>query len=360
MNLLQKYVFRRFIANFLGANFLFIFLFIITKYAEQVDQFLKVSDQTPMLEFIYYFLYEIPYSSTYVYPMATMFSVVYMLGKLNEQNELYMLYSTGKSIWYYLYPIIIFLFIFCIIFAVFNEEIVYHPHQKHRSLHAKFRNQEYMQYSDLSHLVQFGTDDKLYVINYYNHKAKTMSNVKIFFITEETKRFDNIIMADTVKNIDETFWEIFNPRYYHLLQDRVKFNVGNNVISNLGDKPFYFNEVLNAEDMSTAQVRAEAEKLEIIGGNHKALWTEYYLKTAIPFIPIIIFLLGVPMSIFTKRSVTVLSFVFSIMGAFVYLVFLNVGVSLGKSGILHPFLAGWLGNITFLVVSGIAYWRLKI
>lgn len=360
MDILQRYILKKFLANFLGANFLFIFLFVIAKYAEQVDQFIKISDQTPFSEFVWYFLYEIPFSSTYVYPMATLFSIVFMLGKMNEQNELYMLYATGKPIWYFIYPIVIFLLAFCLVFAIFNEEIVYKPHQKHRALHAKFRGQEYMKLNDQVHLVQFGTDDKLYVINYYHTDAKIMSNVKIFYITPETRKFENILMSGQIRNVDDSFWKVEKPLYYHFSKNGIDYDEGESITTNLGDTPFYFDQVVNPEDMSTKQVRAEAEKIEIIGGDHAALWTDYYLKTALPFIPLITLLIGIPLSIFTKRSVTVLSFVFAILGAFVYMVFLNIGVSLGKSGVLPPLLAGWLGSIVFFVAAIIAYRRLKI
>jgi lipopolysaccharide export system permease protein len=292
--------------------------------------------------------------------METIFSIVFLLGKLNEQNELYILYSTGKNIWYFLYPIIIVLFIFCTIMLIYNEEAIYIPHQKHRTLHNKFKNQEYIKLNDRDNLVQFGKNNKLYIIDFYNVGDKIMEKAKIFFITKNNK-FEKIIISDKITHLNKTLWKIKEPIFYKTSTNtnNLEFKKTPTIVANLGDKPFYFNQVENPEDMSIQQINLEAKKTDIIGGNSQSLWTEYYLKTAIPFISLITFFIGVSLSVFTKKSVIVLSFVYSILSAFVYMVFMNIGVSLGKNGLLSPLLGGWLGNLTFFLTAITSYWRFK-
>lgn len=358
MDILQMYVFKRYITILFGSILFFIFLFVVVRYSESIDVLLRISDSTSVEEYINFFVYDMPFSVLYLFPMSSLFALVFVLGKFNEHNELYIFYFTGKSIWFFLYPIIFFLTTICLLLVFFNETVIYIPHQKFVALNAKFRQRERKVSTNRENLVQFGKNNKLYVIDYFDISNKSMNGAKIFF-NEGKKKFTTIIRSEKVTHKDGTFWSIKSPFYYEFDDKKLKYSRREDETKDLGDYPFYFDEVFYPEDMSIQQVNAEAKKAEIIGGDMAGLWTEFYLKIATPFAALVTFFLAIPLSIFTKKSVVIRSFIYSVLLAFIYMVILNIGISFGKNGLLPPVIGAWLGNIIFTILAIVGYRKLR-
>ncbi|MGB9858083.1 MAG: LptF/LptG family permease, partial [Dictyoglomaceae bacterium] len=87
------------------------------------------------------------------------------------------------------------------------------------------------------------------------------------------------------------------------------------------------------------------------GINIRHLWTELYIRFALPFTCPIFALLALGLGLQTKKGGRSLSFGLSVITIFVYYIIFSFGRSLAKAGILSPILGAWLGNITFLFVA---------
>ena len=66
-----------------------------------------------------------------------------------------------------------------------------------------------------------------------------------------------------------------------------------------------------------------------------------------------------PVAVQVDNTQLALGFGISISLGFAYYGFLRVGQALGYNGALPPLLAAWMGNLVFLVVGGLLFWKMN-
>jgi lipopolysaccharide export system permease protein len=104
--------------------------------------------------------------------------------------------------------------------------------------------------------------------------------------------------------------------------------------------------------------------LKKTGADYRKEMICLHLRVSYPFACFVIALLGVSIPFLFpsgKRAMTgaALGFLVSLVCGVIYLVFIQVGLSLGKSGYLPMLLSAWLSNLVFLVVGCAALWKVN-
>ena len=85
---------------------------------------------------------------------------------------------------------------------------------------------------------------------------------------------------------------------------------------------------------------------------HRDLEVGLWAKTSVPFVTLLMPLLPFPFGVRAgRRGSTSAGIVLAILLGFSYWLVLAVGLSLGKTGVLPPVLAAWVGNIVFAVLG---------
>ncbi|BBM89916.1 hypothetical protein COTS27_01633 [Spirochaetota bacterium] len=356
---LQRYIFKQYIAVLSAIMIVLVGFFILVRFTEEVNHFVTIADTTPFMEFVKYFLYEIPYTFTYLFPLGVMFATVFTLGRLNSNRELYILFTTGKGMFHHLKPVCLVLTVICVVFSIFEDELFYVLHRKHRVLARELRNQTFYQTSERVNFVQFGSDNKVYMIKGFDPVSGSLRGINLIYLTSENK-FKSLVSSERGNYLSEGEWEFFKTYIRDFTGSTVKYQYDQKKRLHLNEDPYHFDRVyIKIEDLSAREVKRLARKLERIGGNSKKSWTDYHFKVANYYSALIMFFFAIPLSIFSRNAVLALSFFFVLMTAFVYIVFANVGFLLGHIGILPPYFAGWFGNIVFFIVSAIFYYKFR-
>ena len=364
MNLLQRYIFKRFFLNFLGTMLFLLFLFILVRTMEMIDVFLREADNTDWLTYVKYYVLEMPYTLNYLFPIGVLFSLVYTLGKMNSDRELTILFTSGKSIIHYTAPIIILISVLCTIFAINDYEIYYKSHQMHMEIHRKFSGKTFFGVENAveNESVQFGRKQKIYIISSFSPTEEKLEKTKIIFFNEKNN-ITNIYNVQEAKFLSNTQWkakEVEIREFKEGAADQTYKKNPGELILDLGDEPKLFKPTPHDPiHLARKQVKEEAERLEISGGNTAKWWTEYHLKISSPYAALVMVFLGLSLSTFSRRSVLVLTFFWVLIISFLYMILINVGGSLGETGFLPPIIAGWFGNIFFSLVAFFLYRKLQ-
>ena len=90
------------------------------------------------------------------------------------------------------------------------------------------------------------------------------------------------------------------------------------------------------------------------GGDKKtlnSLKTDLYFKASVPFVCIIIMLLGIPFALSTKRGGAMAGIGISVMVGLLYYGSIYFSLALGKGGILPPLVAANIANLVFLIIA---------
>ena len=102
------------------------------------------------------------------------------------------------------------------------------------------------------------------------------------------------------------------------------------------------------------------EEVLKLKGDHKklvSLQVGIQKKLALPFICVVMGLMGSSMGIRPQRSGTATSFGFSVLLIFGYYLIMTVFGGLGEIEVLSPFLAAWLPNMLGLSAAGWFLWK---
>jgi len=391
--LIHAYILIHFIKSLFGSSILFLGIYIIITLIDQLGTFIQIADKTPFINFVMYFVYEFPHTQIYLFPICCLFSIVYSLGKLNSQNELIPIYNSGMSILYAVYPVILLVFLLCFAFFAFDESFIYKNHDKHRLLHQKFHHQTDRSHREKADMTVFGKNNKIYFIKLYQPRFMRMINTHILFL-DLNYRFAKMISAKTLTyDVNTHLWTGSNTvirtwppdtnMHHDLLSnsttsvsDQSIFPLTNfqpiqrktihpNIVKyesiqlDLDENPFHFKDRRTGIDhLGPNETLELALKFQTIGGPFEKYYTHYYNKNSMPFIALIIVFFGIPLSVFSRKSIIILSFFLVIVTTIAYFIIMYIGTSLGAMGILPPMVGGWFGNIIFFVISAFIYKKL--
>ncbi len=302
-----------------------------------------------------YFAYRVPYWLFFTFPLASLYATVFVLGRVSAQNELVAIYNSGMNTQRLMLPVYISMFILSGALMVWDKEILYDNHQKHRLILKKMRGEanEPQGPAIRRDLSVFGQNNKIYFIRTFHQHSNAMQDTHILFF--DTKmNFEKIISARWIEyepSAGEWRGRDVLVRTFDRSNHMKAEHFSNSVVK-LEELPYHFQETEEwLELLSARDTLRLAKKYEIIGGNSNRWYTDYYSKTASPFIALVVVFLGVPLSVFSRRSTLILSFLLVLIIAFLFYITNQIGNSLGSKGYLPPFLAGWFGNIFFLVTA---------
>ncbi len=353
MKIIHQYVLKEFLKSFFGALILTLGLFIIVRLLDNLTFFLKISERTPFTDYLFYFIYQLPFTFLYTYPLSSMFATNYTLGKMNAHNEIICMYATGKSIIYICLPIIIFIFFLSSIFFIFEEPIIYNPHEKYLLLSKKMARSSLIKKNLRENIAIFGRENKIYFIQKYDQMNYEMENTHIVYLNKNNI-FSNIISARKLTyNVNSNIWAGSNVYIRTFEKEKeISFIHHKNINLELQEKPFDFErENRKTIDISRKQAKIIANKLKIIGGEVAKWETEYFFKLGNPFIAVIIVFLSIPIAVFSKKTSFVNSLFLIIITTFIFFIISYVGRSLGVNEFFPPYLGAWLGHIIFIFTS---------
>jgi lipopolysaccharide export system permease protein len=90
----------------------------------------------------------------------------------------------------------------------------------------------------------------------------------------------------------------------------------------------------------------------------KRMKTEWHLKFSIPFASFFAILIAAPLGLQAVRQTGRYGGVaVAIVLVFIYYVLLSLGRSMGKAGLLEPWLAAWMPNMGFGGIGLLLLWR---
>ena len=114
---------------------------------------------------------------------------------------------------------------------------------------------------------------------------------------------------------------------------------------------------IRPDEMNLFQLGRFIEKKRILGLNPRRWVTDYQFKLAFAFTGFITIFLGISFALQGTRENIAPAVGKSIFALFVYYIFLMGGKKLANGVTFHPAYAVWAGNVLFLLVGSLLFWR---
>ncbi len=351
MKILDRYLIKQFLQILFFAFIAFILIFVIIDMMENLDDFIDESVAGQLI-IQYYFVF-IPEIVRIITPIAVLLASLFTAGKMATQNELTAIKASGVSLYRFMAPFILTVFLISLISVYFGGFLV--PEANKRKV---FIEQNYMKKG----LVQFGSniffqDDKnrIVSISYFDvvHQQANQISIQEFNPNEITKIVRRTDASRMQYDSSKSVWKLYDgvSRIFTDSSETLQ-NFAMIDYPNLFFKPQdVVKKQRKPEEMTFAELNSFTEEQKRTGNNTVRIELEYHSRIAYAFSSLVIVLFGLPISANRRRGGMAMQFGINMVITFVYLSFIEITKAFGTGGILSPMLTGWLANIVFFTAA---------
>lgn len=358
MCILDRYVLKSILVFFFICLLTFLFLYVIIDLVSHLDEILKQKVTLNVL-IQYYFSY-LPIIFVNVAPFACLLSTLYTLGKLNRDNEIIAMRSSGLNIFQITKTLIIFGIITSLFVFWLNDKAVPQSLSLTEKIKDQFetdkRKTQHKEPEAIDNLSIYGLRNRLFFINKFSPATNTMEGIVILEHDEHQNITKKIVANKGVYK--DGLWRFYQSITYDFdenSQVKQEPRYLEEEIMTISETPREFlNQRQHPDFMTIAQIDDYIWKLSKSGATSviRNLKVDFYQRFTTPLTSIIIILLGIPFSLKMKRRATGLSSLgLSIMVGFLYYVLTTISLALGKAGFFPPILAASLPHMLALVFS---------
>ncbi len=355
MKILDRYLIKKFLMPLAYCLFLFTFLYIIMDIFGHLDEILR--NKVPISILFQYYSSFTPLIFVQTVPIASLLSIVYMLSNLNKNNELTAAKACGISISQLLLPVFAVAIMLSLISFLVNENAVPNGIITAKRIKTEYMEKTYDTHKKLKiikNLTVYGKKNQLIYAQEFDPEKNRLTGI-IIIEHDNQRRLQRKILAS------EAIWENRKWLFYDCIV--YKFDVLGKTIGN----PLVFKEKIlkfpeTPEDllkyklqtgyMSYKDLKNYIKRLS--GQNPKvlnSLKTELYFKSALPFVSIIIMLIGIPFALTTSRGGAMAGIGISITIGLFYYGSIYFVLAMGKGGLLPPIVAAHISNMLFFIIA---------
>lgn len=358
MRILDRYILRSVLALFFSCIFIFLFLYVIIDTLSHLEDILK--QHITLVFLLKYYLTYLPIMLAQVSPFACLLSVLYTFGKLNHNNEIIAMRSSGQSIFQMTKTVIIMGFVVSLFVFWVNDRVVPRSLLENQKMKSQIeegtKKAREKKQEDLYNLSMYGSGNKLYFVNRFSVKDNSLYGITIL----EHDQHQNItrkIVANRGVYKDKR-WKFYQCITYNFDENGQIIEEPVYLEEEAMDIPEgprdFINQRQRVDFMTIAQLSDYIRKLSKSGASTviRNLKLELYQRFTSPFTNLLIIMVGIPFALIIRKRATGLSSIgISIMVGFLYYILDAISIALGMGGILTPVLSASLSHISVLVFS---------
>ncbi len=362
--IIDIYIFKEMIPNFTTSLVVFTFLILAGRILNLTEW--MVNHAVALSQILLITLYTLPYVLFFTLPMATLLASLIAFSRLNEDNEIIALRSSGVSLFQIVPPVVAFSLIS---YALASLTAIYlFPMGNHAMAKLLFE----VARVNMSIGIKQGVfnDSIPNIVLYANHISvsdQTMQGVFIF--DERDPNLSNTIIARQGKISSNPEQMSINLHLrdgssYMVSKDldvsrRLRFQSYDLNIE-LQDIMHRFSSRMKGEkEMSIAELRRQLSQTEKGSVRHNILSIALQRKLSIPSACFLLGLVGLPLGLMVRARARSWGIALSIAIFMIYYILLSATDSLGETGRLAPALAAWIPNVVLGAATFALFWRTR-
>lgn len=364
LKIVDRYLLREFLLYLLLGLISFIGIYVIVDLFEKIDTF--VDYKAAAADIIDYYLNNIPLITVQVLPVAMLLGAVLALGQLRKFNEITAMQACGLSPFRIIRPILIVAALITAGSFALTDYVVPGAYARQKEVYdVKIKKKRISSHRGNSDIRYMSRGGRIYVAKEYRPTPPTLNSVLIqHFSSGEKKTLARRVDAREAR-WRHGLWEM-SRGFVRYFNDGAEVAVGFAIYadSRYNEQPDVFSQPhkdpldMNL-DMSRADLANYIQRIKESGAKVARYEVNYHLHAAFPLANFVMVLLGSCLSLRIIRGTMALGFGISISLGFTYYGLLRVGQALGHNGDLPPLPAAWLGNIVFLIIGALLFWRMN-
>lgn len=363
MRILDKYLLREYLVPVAYCLLAFSMIFVISDLFANVTDFMDV--HTPLLLIVLYYLAVLAPNLEFLIPASLLLATLYSLWQLCRNNELTAMRATGVSFGRITMPFLAVGLVATFVSAGLKETV------------APAANQwaEDFKHNDFKPLKQRLRRDQ----RYYNSHAHRQWHIGYFDLNDPTRLYrveveeeredgtpSRTLLAKKALWLDGEWWFFSLAEQLYTREGYPKGDLTRIAGSNYGkrlvfpERPEDFvTEAKGWMFLNTAQmIRYLSTRPDLSKDELARKWFDIHSRLAMPWACLIVTLFGIPVGIQHGRQSALNGVFIAVALFFGFYALMQVGLLLGKSRIIWPWLGAWLSNIVFLS-AGVIMARFK-
>ncbi len=354
INILDKYIIRKFIGTFFMALLLIIVIVIIFDISEKIDDF--VDNEAPLKSIIVdYYMNFIPYFMNMFSPLFVFITVIFFSSKLAGNSEIIAMLSGGISFGRLMYPYFISALMIATMSLCLNLFIIPGATAKRLKFEEKYINGQKFYNTSRDIHYQITPEEFVYVESF-----STWNNTAYKFTLEtiqDTCIVSKLMAESAVWDSTKGSWRLrnYSIRDYSTSQQKIEFGKYMDTVINLTIEDFYRRE-RTVETLNYWQLEDLIATQKMRGdGMIKYSLIEKNTRVAVPFSAFILTIIGVSLSSKKRRGGIGMNLGIGIGLSFSYILFLRFSQMFVITDTLSPWFALWLPNILYAIIAAILY-----
>lgn len=316
-------------------------------------------------------LLRMPQFIAYALPMSTLLGSLMTYSRLSGDSELIALRSVGVSIYRIVLPAVLLSFAVTVMTFMFNEFVVPAANYEATATLDNALSQErvalsgediiYPEYADKK--LPDGKEKKYLKRLFYAAEFDGRQMKKLTILDFSQEGLNLIVTSESGQwNIKKNIWDLFNGTSYSIAPDSSYSKIARfeRLEAQLSRAPLdLVGKDRNSEEMNIVQAIDYLKIIEASRDEKKILKLRVRIqeKIAFPFICVVFGLIGSTLGNRPQRTGKATSFGISLLVVVSYYAIFTVCRVIGQVGVLPPFLAAWLPNISGLAAGGWLLYR---
>ena len=352
--ILPRYALGEFLRLFGACMLGFLLIYVLVDFFDRLAVYIKY--HASLTTVLRYFLFKIPLIVTQLVPIATLGAVLLALGMMARHNEITALKACGLSTMQLARPLLLAAAGLSLGSLLWNEAVVpYSAARAHDIDQVEIRSKPRKVLLSEEGMWFHGRSG-VYNVEHFDARTAALIGMVVYDLGPgfELRRIIEIPAAqwrDGQWFVSGAIERSFDSRGEILTRALAP---GEFVLTD-APKDFQVMEK-DAEELSFHKLRHHIQELSRKGIDTTEPLVDLHLKLALPLVPLIMVLIGVPVATRNPRRRTLATSVgMGLLIGFSYWVLLAFTVSLGHGGAMPPVLAAWSANGVFAVLGAFLF-----
>lgn len=327
----------------------YIFIDVIEKSGKLVQAGL------PMHRTVFFFIYNIPLIVSQVIPIVILLSILVVLGIMNKKNEILALKSCGVSIYVLLRPLLVLGLIMAGVLFFLSNSVVPMSSRKANQIWMEEVRGKKATLTTAEHNIWINGSNRITHIGFFDPVQKIIKDITLYIFNENFRLIRRLdaeggIYTPNGWNLNSIMDQRLEPNQEHYTTNQLDTKMINLDFSVEDLKRV----AAKSEELNFTSLRKYIHKIESEGYDATVYRVDLHAKLALPFVCIIMSLLGVGIALRGNLSDGVaVGVAYGIGAGFLYWVMMSFCMSLGYGGMLPPIIAAWISNLIFITLGGI-------
>lgn len=346
MRLADRYIIKEFIKPFFISLLIFIFLYLLIQFLDELGDILKEGQK--LYPLFRNYLFQVPSVFVQLSPIAILLSSLLVLGTFSRYHETIAFQVAGISLYRIFLPFLLLGFLLSGISFLINDRIV-------PPLSLKIEKNEKMIPE-----ITFYTKEKILWAKLFDTEEEALSDLQILsysdgalqrIINAKRAQYLNPVRDASLNGVNKEVWILKNgiSRQFDRQGNCISQSEFNSLKIDLRLSPeTLLTGYRKAEQLSFNELLFYLRRLKKDGLYPAAQLVDLHSKTAVPLINLFVLFLGLPFLLsFHLPANRFFGIGFSIIVCFLYYWIFSLGIALGKERLLYPFLGAWFANFLF-------------